>query len=207
MSIAVGICGGSGSGKSTLAHSVADSFGDAPVSILGFDSYYNDHGHLTPEQRAEVNYDHPDSLDVDLFVSHLDAIKAGMAIELPVYDFATHTRSDETIRLEPTPILIVEGILILSFADIRERFDLTVYRSCPADVRLARRMHRDVAERGRSPESVADQFAATVGPMHDKYVSPNRVFADLILDYATKELEESTQAILSHLGRLVGSES
>lgn len=200
--IVVGICGGSGSGKSTLAHRVAESLDSGPVSILGFDAYYRDHGHLSPEERALVNYDHPDSLDVELFVEHLDRIKAGHSVQSPVYNFSTHTRSDQVIHLDATPIVIVEGILILAFEDIRKRFDLTIYRSCPASVRLARRMHRDVAERGRTPESVAEQFAATVGPMHDRFVLANSVYADLIVDHEDFELDEATGAVVQRLRQL-----
>jgi len=175
------VVGGSGAGKTTLVWGLADRLG-ADVSVLWFDEYYHDLVHLTPDERALVNYDHPDSLDVDLLVSHLDGLLAGRPAEVPVYDFTTHTRTGTTRRVDPRPVIVVDGILVLAFPVIRERLDVSVFVEAPAEVRLARRLDRDVRERGRTPESVRTQFAATVAPMHDAFVSPCRDLADLTLD-------------------------
>ena len=177
----IGVVGGSGAGKTTLVWGLADRLG-ADVSVLWFDEYYHDLVHLTPDERALVNYDHPDSLDVDLLVSHLDGLLAGRPAEVPVYDFTTHTRTGTTRRVDPRPVIVVDGILVLAFPVIRERLDVSVFVEAPAEVRLARRLNRDVRERGRTPESVRTQFAATVAPMHDAFVSPCRDLADLTLD-------------------------
>jgi|TARA_B100000446_G_C10495036_1_gene320998 uridine kinase len=177
----IGVVGGSGAGKTTLVWGLADRLG-ADVSVLWFDEYYHDLVHLTPDERALVNYDHPDSLDVDLLVSHLDGLLAGRPAEVPVYDFTTHTRTGTTRRVDPRPVIVVDGILVLAFPVIRERLDVSVFVEAPAEVRLARRLDRDVRERGRTPESVRTQFAATVAPMHDAFVSPCRDLADLTLD-------------------------
>lgn len=177
----IGVVGGSGAGKTTLVWSLTDRLG-ADVSVLWFDEYYHDLVHLTPDERALVNYDHPDSLDVDLLVSHLDGLLAGRPAEVPVYDFTTHTRTGTTRRVDPRPVIVVDGILVLAFPVIRERLDVSVFVEAPAEVRLARRLDRDVRERGRTPESVRTQFAATVAPMHDAFVSPCRDLADLTLD-------------------------
>ncbi|MEC8815128.1 MAG: uridine kinase, partial [Actinomycetota bacterium] len=159
----IGVAGGSQTGKTTLAWGLEDRLG-ADVSVLWFDEYYHDQVHLTPDERALVNYDHPDSLDVDLLVSHLDGLLAGRPAEAPVYDFTTHTRTGTTRRVEPRPVIVVDGILVLAFPVIRERLDVSVFVEAPAEVRLARRLDRDVRERGRTPESVRTQFAATVAP-------------------------------------------
>ena len=177
----IGVVGGSGAGKTTLVWGLADRLG-ADVSVLWFDEYYHDLVHLTPDERALVNYYHPDSLDVDLLVSHLDGLLAGRPAEVPVYDFTTHTRTGTTRRVDPRPVIVVDGILVLAFPVIRERLDVSVFVEAPAEVRLARRLDRDVRERGRTPESVRTQFAATVAPMHDAFVSPCRDLADLTLD-------------------------
>ena len=177
----IGVVGGSGAGKTPLVWSLTDRLG-ADVSVLWFDEYYHDLVHLTPDERALVNYDHPDSLDVDLLVSHLDGLLAGRPAEVPVYDFTTHTRTGTTRRVDPRPVIVVDGILVLAFPVIRERLDVSVFVEAPAEVRLARRLDRDVRERGRTPESVRTQFAATVAPMHDAFVSPCRDLADLTLD-------------------------
>ena len=181
MSTLIGICGGSGSGKSTLAAKLVAALGADRAGLLAFDTYYRDHGHLCPRQRAEVNYDHPDSLDLELFVSHLDALSAHEGISVPVYDFATHTRSNETTRLDPREVIVVEGILLFAFDDIADRMAMRVFRDCPESTRFKRRVRRDVAERGRNPESFEKQLAATLKPMHDKYVQPSMDRAVLIV--------------------------
>lgn len=179
MSLLIGICGGSGSGKTTLAEDVAARF---DAVLHPFDAYYRDHGHLTPAERAEVNYDHPDSLDVELFVEHLEMLRVGEEIAMPVYDFATHTRTNDLVMVTPTPVIVVEGILLFSFPELVELFALKVFRDCPESLRFDRRLARDVAERGRTPESVREQFAATVAPMHDQFVQPHRDLAEIVSD-------------------------
>ncbi len=177
MSILVGICGGSGSGKTTIARLVAAELGAAR---LAFDTYYRDQSHRPPAERALVNYDHPDSLDVELFTSHLDDLSAGRPVDVPIYDFATHSRTDRTEQIQPGDVVIIEGILLLAFPEVADRLALTVYRDCPENVRFARRLMRDVNERGRTESSVYYQFESTVKPMHDRFVEPCRNDADIV---------------------------
>ncbi len=152
------------------------------ASVIAFDSYYRDQGHLSPADRSLVNYDHPDSLDHELFARDVDRLRAGSAVDIPIYDFSTHTRTNESTHVEPSGLVIVEGILLLSFPGIVSLLDLAVFIDVPEDIRLERRIRRDVAERGREPEDVRRQFAATVAPMHDMYVEPYRHLAHRILE-------------------------
>ena len=152
------------------------------VSVLGFDAYYRDRSHLEPAERGLCNYDHPGSLDHELFVSHLDHLRAGHDIEVPVYDFATHTLSGRFERINAAPMIVIEGILLLAFPEIAARLDFTVFLDVPESVRLERRIRRDVAERGRAPDDVKRQFAATVAPMHNLYVQPHRHEASRIVE-------------------------
>lgn len=193
MTTLVGICGGSGSGKTTIARLVAAELGAA---LLAFDTYYCDQSHLPTEQRAQVNYDHPDSLDVDLFTEHLDHLASGRSIEAPKYDFSTHSRTDETSSVEPGKVVVIEGILLLAFPQIAERLDLRVFRDCPENVRFARRLRRDMAERGRSELSVFQQFEATVKPMHDEYVEPCRPAADIVTEF-DEELHTAADRVIA----------
>ena len=194
----VGICGGSGSGKTTIARLVAADFG---ATQLAFDTYYCDQSHLTPDERAQVNYDHPDSLDVELFAAHLDELAAGRAVEAPIYDFSTHSRTVETERVVPGDIVVIEGILLLAFPQIAERLDLRVYRDCPENVRFARRLRRDMAERGRTELSVYQQFEATVKPMHDEYVEPCRATADIVTEF-DEELHAAADRVIAAVNSL-----
>ena len=195
----VGIAGGSCAGKTALAEGLASRLGDR-LTVLQFDHYYRDHGHLPMRERALVNYDHPDSLDGRLFVTHLDVLAAGRAVEAPVYDFATHRRTSTTDQVGPSPVVAVDGILLLAFPAVRQRLGLVVYVDAPAEVRLERRVVRDVAERGRTEAGVRAQFAATVAPMYEQWVAPFAQEADLLLD----GLADPKQAVEAVLGRLAG---
>lgn len=193
MTTLVGICGGSGSGKTTIARLVAAELGAAQ---LAFDTYYRDQSHLTPDERAKVNYDHPDSLDVDLFAAHLDELSSGQSIDAPTYDFSTHSRTNETQRIDPGDVVVIEGILLLAFPQIATRLDLRVYRDCPENVRFARRLRRDMVERGRTELSVYQQFEATVKPMHDEYVEPCRGTADIVTEF-DEELHAAADRVIA----------
>ncbi len=176
----VGIAGGSCAGKTTLARALAERLGDA-VTYLAFDEYYRDHGHLTIGERALVNYDNLDSLDHELFLQHLDDLVAGRPVEVPVYDFATHCRTDQTRTLEPRPLVVADGILLFAVPGITDRLDLSVFVDASEELRLARRVYRDIRERGRTAESVQAQFAATVAPSHRLFVQPYREGSDLVV--------------------------
>lgn len=169
-----GICGGSGAGKTTLAVEVIRRLGQDRVSALAFDAYYRDLSHISMRERMQVNYDHPDSLDNELFAAHLADLRAGRAIDVPEYDFVTHTRTGATIRVEAREVVIVEGILLFSFPGIHDLLDHAIFIDVPEEVRLERRVMRDVRERGRDPDDVRRQFAEFVAPMHDEHVQPYR---------------------------------
>jgi uridine kinase len=177
----IAIAGGSGSGKTTIAESVVDIAGRDAVVYLQLDAYYRDRGDLTLGERARINYDHPDSIELELLVEHLDALRRGEAIDRPVYDFSTHVRTAETYRIEPEPVVIVEGILVLADERLRDRFDVRVYIDTEPDIRLLRRLQRDIIERGRTTESVIDQYLRSVRPMHYQFVEPSKRYADLII--------------------------
>ncbi|HUG33003.1 MAG TPA: uridine kinase [Acidimicrobiia bacterium] len=176
----IGLAGGSGSGKTTIAEEVVDRL-EGRVAVLHHDAYYRHRVDLSLEERTRVNYDHPSSLDTELLVEHLEQLRTGLAIERPVYDFSTHLRSDETLRVEPARVVVVEGILVLSDAQLRSELDLKIFVDTDPDLRLARRIERDIAERGRSLESVLTQYFTTVRPMHLEFVEPSRRYADLII--------------------------
>ena len=196
-----GICGGSGSGKTTLTRRLVDRLGPQNASVLAFDAYYRDLSHLPFAERRSRNFDHPDSLDSALFLQHLDALRQGIDVEVPVYDFATHTLSGRFERVAAAPLLLVEGILLLAFEEVAERLDFSVFLDVPYDVRLQRRIQRDVAERDRPEDHVRRQFAATVTPMHDAYVQPSLHKADRVLTSAgSDELANELMAILARAG-------
>ena len=177
----IGICGGTGSGKTTVANRILESVSRDEVIFLQQDSYYRNLDQLPLDYRRKVNFDHPDAIDNDLLVQHLRELKAGRAVELPVYDFKTHTRRPETLPTAPRPIIIIEGILIFNEERLREEMDIKVFVDTPDDIRFIRRLRRDVAERGRTSESVIEQYLATVRPMHMQFVEPSKRHADVII--------------------------
>lgn len=178
--LVIGIAGGSGSGKTTLMKRLVERFGNN-VSVLSHDNYYKRHDELSFEERAILNYDEPGALDTSLMVYQLDQLRHGVAIDCPVYDFAQHNRSDETIHVEPEKVIIVEGIMIFVDPDLRSLMDIKIFVDTDADIRLCRRIKRDVTKRGRSLESVITQYKQTVKPMHEMYVEPSKKFADLVV--------------------------
>lgn len=206
MSVLVGICGGSGSGKTTLANRVAQRLGrdrgNKGASVLSFDAYYHDRSDLTVEQRATINYDHPDALDHDLLIEHLGLLRSGQAVDVPVYDFTSHCRSDELVVVEATDVVIVEGILLLASNRVRDMLDLRIFRRCPEDVRFDRRIVRDLAERGRSLSSVEAQLDATVKPMHDRFVEPFADHADIVTEH-DDDLDDVTERITTRIKALL----
>jgi uridine kinase len=177
----IGICGGTGSGKTTVANSILESVNASEVAFIQQDSYYRNLKDLPLDYRQAVNFDHPDALDNDLLVHHIRKLKAGGSIELPVYDFKTHSRLNDTVLIEPKPIVIVEGILIFADARLLEQMDIKVFVDTPDDIRFIRRLRRDIAERGRTVDSVIEQYLATVRPMHMQFVEPSKRYADVII--------------------------
>lgn len=177
----IGIAGGSGSGKTTVAEAVVAALDPTDVAVIQHDSYYRHHPELTFEQRAALNFDHPDAFETELLIEHLSELRMGKAIERPEYDFATHERRDATVRVEPRQVVVVEGILVLVEHKLRDMFDLKIFVDTDSDIRFIRRMQRDVNERERSPESVVEQYLATVRPMHLRFVDESKRYADLIM--------------------------
>ena len=176
----IGIAGGSGSGKSTFAEGLMKKFPDF-IALVSCDNYCRAHDDLPLEARRLLNYDAPESLEFDLMVSHLEALRRGEAVDCPVYDYALHTRSDKVIRIDPKPVIIVDGILILSDPALRETFDLKIYVDADADERILRRARRDMETRGRKIDDITAQYLSTVKPMHEQYVEPSKKYADLIV--------------------------
>lgn len=176
----IGICGGSGSGKSTVTRRIVEAFGNDHIVVIEQDSYYRDQTHLPYEERIQTNYDHPDAFDTSLMVSQIRSLQQGKPIEKPLYDYTRHTRKTETVRVEPRPILILEGILLFFDRGLRDTMDLKVYVETDADVRILRRIRRDMKERGRTLDSVIDQYLETVRPSHLQFVEPSKRYADII---------------------------
>jgi len=177
----VGICGGSCSGKSSLVTALLNELEGLPARLC-FDSYYRPLTHLSKAERDLQNFDHPDSLDHELFLEHLDCLRRGIAVDEPIYDFANHDRLERTRRVEPAHLVVVDGILLLVWSEIRRRLDLSIFIDGDEETRLARRIERDVSERGRTETSVRRQFQATVGPMHERFVQPSAAHADRVFD-------------------------
>ena len=185
--LVIGIAGGTGSGKTTLVSNIMTQF-EGMVTVLSHDNYYKRHDELTFEERSGLNYDEPDAIETSLMVEHLKALRAGQAIDCPVYDFTRHNRSDESIHLEPKPVIIVEGILIFENEPLRDLMDIRLFVDTDADVRLCRRIKRDVEKRGRTLESVLTQYQTTVKPMHEKYVEPSKKYANLVIPEGGKNM-------------------
>jgi uridine kinase len=179
--IVIGVAGGTGSGKTTVTRQILERVGAEHIVYIPHDAYYRDLSHLPPRLRAQVNYDHPNSLETELLIEHLKALRAGHTIEIPSYDFTTHTRRQQTRCVETATVIIVEGILVFVEPALRELFDVKLYVDTDADVRFIRRLRRDVEERGRSVESVCEQYLATVRPMHLEFVEPSKRYADVII--------------------------
>ena len=185
--LVIGIAGGTGSGKTTLMKNLTEQFQDV-VTVLSHDNYYKRHDELTYEQRCQLNYDEPDALETDLMARHLDQLRQGHSIDCPIYDFTLHNRSDETVTIVPKKVIIVEGILIFENKALRDLMDIRIFVDTDADVRLCRRIKRDVNKRGRTLESVLSQYLQTVKPMHEKYVEPSKKYADIVVPEGGKNL-------------------
>jgi uridine kinase len=179
--LVIGIAGGSGSGKTTVAQTILQRVGPDRISFLQHDAYYKDLSGLPPAQRAEVNFDHPNSLENELLIWHIQELKHGRAVEVPIYDFSKHSRTDRTFTVKPRSVVLVEGILIFAEPDLRDLFDVKIFVDTDPDLRLIRRLQRDIAERGRTTESVIKQYLSTVRPMHLDFVEPSKRYADVII--------------------------
>lgn len=199
-SLVIGIAGGTGAGKTTIARQITS--GVEAVTLVPLDNYYEDNSHLTRAERERINYDHPDAFDWELLRDHLTALCEGESVEMPAYDFTRHTRADETTRVEPGEVVVVEGILTLHDSAVREMLDIKLYVETDADVRIIRRIRRDVIERGRDLEGVVSQYLSTVKPMHEQFVAPSKKTADLIIpegvnDTAVALLRERVHGVVS----------
>jgi uridine kinase len=198
--LVVGIAGGTGSGKTTVAHKLAASM-PGRAAVIEHDAYYRDQAHLELAERARCNYDHPSSLESDLLASHLSALREGRAVDVPIYDFANHTRKAETRHVEPARVIIVEGILVFTEPLLREQMDIKIFVDTDSDIRLIRRIRRDLEQRGRSFQSVRDQYYATVRPMHIEHVEPSKRWADLIVPEGGDN-KVALDVLLGQLGRI-----
>ena len=179
--LVIGIAGGSGSGKTSVTHSIYDVFKEHSVVVIEQDYYYKDQSHLEFEERLETNYDHPLAFDTDLLISHVEMLLNRESVEKPVYNYSLHTRSDETVHIEPQDVIILEGILVLEDARLRELMDIKLFVDTDADLRIIRRIMRDINERGRTIESVIDQYLSVVRPMHNQFIEPTKRYADIII--------------------------
>jgi uridine kinase len=196
--LVLGIAGGSGSGKSTISRSILEALPNGAGVLLEQDHYYRAQGHLPFEERERVNYDHPDALELDLLIGHLDALRAGRSISRPTYDFAHHDRAKTATKIEPAPVIVVEGILVLADERLRARFDVKVFVDTDADIRLMRRIRRDLEQRGRSFAQIRKQYYETVRPMHLAFVEPTKRFADVIIPEGGQN-RVALDLILSHV--------
>lgn len=202
--VIIGIAGGTGSGKTTVARGIYDRVGRDRIEWISHDSYYRNFEGLSAEERHRINFDHPDSLETELLVRHLDVLIKGSSVDVPVYDFTTHSRKlDESHHVQPRKVLIVEGILILAEPELRKRIDIKLFVDTPADIRFVRRLMRDIRSRGRSLESVVEQYVTTVRPMHEEFVEPSKRYADLIIPEGG-ENQVALDAIISRVEHLLG---
>jgi uridine kinase len=179
--LVIGIAGGSGSGKTTVAQSILQRVGPSRIAFLQHDAYYKDLSGLPPTQRAEVNFDHPNSLETDLLIQHVEQLKNGEPVNVPIYDFSKHSRTTKTFTVAPRGVILVEGILIFAEAELRKLFDVKIFVDTDADIRFIRRLERDLSERSRTTESVIKQYMSTVRPMHMEFVEPSKRYADVII--------------------------
>ncbi|MEK6372287.1 MAG: uridine kinase [Acidobacteriota bacterium] len=200
--VIIGIAGGTGSGKTTVARAIYDRVGPDRIEWISHDSYYRNFDALSPEERAKINFDHPDSLESELLTRHLDVLSKGSSVEVPVYDFATHSRKADTQRVEPRKVIIVEGILVLAEPELRKRINIKLFVDTPADIRFVRRLTRDIESRGRSLQSVVQQYMTTVRPMHEEFVEPSKRHADLIIPEGG-ENQVAIDAIIARVERLL----
>ncbi len=201
--VIIGIAGGTGSGKTTVAQAIYDRVGKDRIEWISHDAYYRNFDALTPAERHKINFDHPDSLETELLVRHLDVLAKGSSVEIPRYDFTTHARMSETQRIEPRKVIIVEGILVLAEVDLRKRIDIKLFVDTPPDIRFVRRLVRDIKTRGRTLESVVEQYVNTVRPMHEEFVEPSKRYADLIIPEGG-ENQVAIDAIIARVEGLVG---
>jgi uridine kinase len=199
--LVVGIAGGTGSGKTTVAHKLVAAMPEGRAVTIEHDAYYRDQSHLTPDERASINYDHPSSLETSLLVEHLRELRAGRPVAVPIYDFARHTRHADSRKVEPSPVIVVEGILVFTEAALRELMDVKIFVDTDPDIRLMRRIRRDLEQRGRSFQSVRDQYYATVRPMHLEHVEPSKRWADLIVPEGGDN-RVALDVLLGQLGRI-----
>jgi uridine kinase len=202
----LGVCGGTGSGKTTVARRLLERVGVHRVAYLPHDAYYKELGHLPVEERAKHNFDHPDAFDNDLLLEHTRELQAGRPVDIPVYDFKLHNRKPEPHRVEPQPVILVEGILIFADKRLRDLMDVKIYVDTDADLRFLRRLQRDIEERGRSVESVVHQYLTTVRPMHLEFVEPSKRYADVIIPEGGFN-EVAIDMVASRLRALIGDES
>jgi uridine kinase len=200
--VIIGIAGGTGSGKTTVARAIYDRVGRDRIEWISHDSYYRNFDGLSAEERHKINFDHPDSLETELLTRHLDVLSKGSSVEVPVYDFATHSRKTDTQKVEPRKVVIVEGILVLAEPELRKRIDIKLFVDTPADIRFVRRLVRDIETRGRSLKSVVDQYMTTVRPMHEEFVEPSKRYADLIIPEGG-ENQVALDAIISRVEHLL----
>ena len=199
--LVVGIAGGTGSGKTTVAHKLAAAMPDGRCATIEHDAYYRDQSHLPADERATINYDHPAALESGLLAEHLRQLRSGEPVDIPIYDFATHTRRQDKRRVQAAPVIIVEGILVFCDASLREQMDIKIFVDTDPDIRLMRRIRRDLELRGRTFQSVRDQYYATVRPMHIEYVEPTKRWADLIVPEGGDN-RVALDVLLGQLGRI-----
>lgn len=180
--ITIGVYGGTGSGKTTIVAQIVSEFPTSEIQVISQDSYYKDNSDISFEERCMLNFDHPDAIDFELLCKHIHALKNGETIAQPIYSFKTHNRTGETVSVSPKKILIVEGILILNYPKLRSMFDLKVYVDANSDMRMERRVSRDITERGRTPEEVLSRYIKTLKPMHQQFIKPMKVHADVVIE-------------------------